>query len=142
MRPGEVVSLQRMKAWWTYTEIRSPRLTEEYQVDPRVPPLLAKVGSVAFKSLSALEIDALAEIADQHLCYVLNKTTARAYAFPIFALIGGRIARDCLERVGRTNHSGAFVPVPIQCPRRSSRCSDRRDTGRRWSRLVVGRRFQ
>ena len=93
MRPGEVVSLQRMKAWWTYTEIRSPRLTEEYQVDPRVPPLLAKVGSVAFKSLSALEIDALAEIANRHLCYVLNKTTARAYAFPIFALIGGRIAR-------------------------------------------------
>ena len=61
MKPGEVVSLQRMKAWWTYTEIRSPRLTEEYQIDPRVPPLLAKVRTEAFKSLSAFEIDALAE---------------------------------------------------------------------------------
>jgi hypothetical protein len=23
MRPGDVVSLQRMKAWWTYTEFSS-----------------------------------------------------------------------------------------------------------------------
>jgi hypothetical protein len=38
MRLGEAVSLQRMKAWWAYSEIRSPLLTEEYRIDPRVPP--------------------------------------------------------------------------------------------------------
>ena len=47
MRPGEAVSLQRMKAWWAYSEIRSPRLTEEYRIDPRVPPLCAKMETVA-----------------------------------------------------------------------------------------------
>ena len=60
MKAGEVVSLQRMKAWWAYTEIRSPRLTEEYQSDPRVPPRCAKIGTVAVECLSASEIDALA----------------------------------------------------------------------------------
>ncbi len=83
MRPGEVVSLQRMKAWWTYTEIRSPRLTEEYQVDPRVPPLLAKVGRVAFKSLSALEIDALAEIFETFRGSYLNQYWADVREFVI-----------------------------------------------------------
>ena len=62
MKTGQTVSLQRMKAWWTYSEIRSPRLTAEYQIDPRVPPLCGKIGTVAFESLSAFEIDALAEI--------------------------------------------------------------------------------
>ncbi|MGO9849132.1 MAG: hypothetical protein ACLPKT_21765 [Methylocella sp.] len=62
MKAGEAVSLQRMKAWWAYSEIRSPRLTEEYQKDPKVPPLIAKMGTVAFERLSAFEVDALAEI--------------------------------------------------------------------------------
>ena len=83
MRPGEVVSLQSMKAWWTYTEIRSPRLTEEYQVDPRVPPLLANVGSVAFESLSAFEVDALAEIFESFRSGYLNHYWADVPEFVI-----------------------------------------------------------
>jgi len=84
MRPGEVVSLQRMKAWWTYTEIRSPRLTEEYQVDPRVPPLLAKIETVAsFECLSAFEVDALAEIFETFRGSYLNHYWVDAQEFVI-----------------------------------------------------------
>ena len=62
MNAGEVVSLQRVKAWWAYTEIRSPRLMPEYQRDPRVPPLRAKIETAAFEHLSAFEVAALEEI--------------------------------------------------------------------------------
>ena len=71
MRPGEAVSLQRMKAWWAYSEVRSLRLTEEYRIDPRVPPLSAKIetlcatsfgfSSVCFGTLSVCVDDAAAQ---------------------------------------------------------------------------------
>ncbi|MGA8615976.1 MAG: hypothetical protein WB760_30685 [Xanthobacteraceae bacterium] len=62
MKAGEVVSLQKMKARWVCSEIRSPRLAEHYQIDPRVPPLRAKIETAAFECLAASEIDALVEI--------------------------------------------------------------------------------
>ena len=63
MKAGEAISLQqRMKAWWANSEIQSPRLTRHYQIDPRVPPLRARIGTVAFECLPASEVDALAEI--------------------------------------------------------------------------------
>jgi hypothetical protein len=62
MKAGEVVSLQRMKAWWAYSEIRSPRFTAIYQRNPRVPPVYAKITTCAFEDLSAFEVDALVEI--------------------------------------------------------------------------------
>jgi hypothetical protein len=83
MKAGETVSLQRMKAWWAYTEIRSPRLREEYQIDPRVPPLCAKIGAVAFESLSASEVDALAEIFDTFRGNYLNHYWADVQGFVI-----------------------------------------------------------
>ena len=71
MRPGEAVSLQRTKAWWAYSEIRSLRLTEEYRIDPRVPPLSAKIetlcvtsfgfSSVCFGTVSVCVDDAAAQ---------------------------------------------------------------------------------
>jgi len=83
MKAGETVSLQRMKAWWAYTEIRSSRLTEEYQIDPRVPPLCAKIGAVAFECLSAFEVDALAEIFETFRGSYLNHYWADVREFVI-----------------------------------------------------------
>ena len=67
MKAGEVVSLQRMKAWWAYSEIRSPRFTAIYQRNPRVPPVYAKITTCAFEDLSAFEVDALVEIFENRL---------------------------------------------------------------------------
>jgi hypothetical protein len=83
MRPGEAVSLQRTKAWWAYTEIRSPRLTEEYRIDPRVPPLCAKIETVAFECLSAFEFNALAEIFETFRGSYLNHYCADVREFVI-----------------------------------------------------------
>ncbi len=83
MKPGEAISLQRMKAWWAYSEIRSPRLTEEYQIDPRVPPLRAKIGTVAFERLSAFEVNALAEIFETFRGRYLNHYWADVREFVI-----------------------------------------------------------
>jgi hypothetical protein len=62
MKAGEVVSLQRMKAWWAYSEIRSPRLTAIYQRNPWVPPLYDEITTCAFVDLSAFEVVAVVEI--------------------------------------------------------------------------------
>jgi hypothetical protein len=72
MKAGEVVSVQRMKARWAYSEIRSPRLTAVYQRNPRVPPLYVKVTTFAFEDLSEFEVDALVEIFETARGRLLN----------------------------------------------------------------------
>lgn len=83
MKPSEAVSLQRMKAWWAYSEIRSPRFMEEYQIDPRVPPLRAKIATAAFDSLSIFEINALVEIFETFRGSYLNHYWADVREFVI-----------------------------------------------------------
>jgi hypothetical protein len=72
MRAGEVVSVQRAKARWAYSEIRSPRLTAVYQRNPRVLPLYGKVTTSAFEDLSEFEVDALVEIFETARGRLLN----------------------------------------------------------------------
>jgi hypothetical protein len=72
-----------MKAWWTYTEIRSPRLRQEYRADPRVPPLYARITTVSFETLLASEVDALAEIFETFRGGCLNHYWAGVREFVI-----------------------------------------------------------
>jgi hypothetical protein len=82
--PGETVSLQRMKAWWAHTEIRSPRYAAYHsQIDPRVQPLRARIETVAFECLSAFEVDALAEIFETFRGSYLNHYWADVREFVI-----------------------------------------------------------
>jgi hypothetical protein len=83
MKAGEVISLQRMKARWAYTEVRSPRLAADYLIDPRVPTLCAKIGTVPFECLSALEVDTLAEIFETFRGNYLNHYWADVREFVI-----------------------------------------------------------
>jgi hypothetical protein len=113
MRPGEIVSVQRMKAWWTYTEIRSPRLTEEYQVDPRIPPLLAKVGTVAFESLSAFEVDKLAEIFETFRGSYLNHYWADVREFVIEEWSAEQLGRVYAMSEVDPSGEGRYQPFAI-----------------------------
>jgi hypothetical protein len=83
MRDCETISLQRMKAWWTCSELRSPRLSAEYHDDPRVPPLAAKIGTTSFEQLPAAEVAALAEIFDAFRGRTLSHYWADIKAFAI-----------------------------------------------------------
>jgi hypothetical protein len=83
MMAGETVSLQRMKARWTYSELRSPRLTSEYQDDPRVPPLCSKIQNVAFERLSAAEVEALAQIFEAFRGRILSHYWSDVQAFTV-----------------------------------------------------------
>ena len=101
MKAGEAVSLQRMKAWWAYTEIRSPRLREEYRIDPRVPPLCAKIETVAFECLSAFEVNALAEIFETFRGSYLNHYWADVREFVIEEWSAEQLGRVLCDVRGR-----------------------------------------
>ena len=62
MKVGETVSLKEMKARWAFSEIRSPRLSADYHLDPRVPPLSARMGTAAYEFLSEEDTEALVGI--------------------------------------------------------------------------------
>jgi hypothetical protein len=113
MKTGEAVSLQRMKAWWTYTEIRSPRLAEEYQSDPRVPPLCAKIGAVAFESLSASEVDSLAEIFETFRGNYLNHYWADVREFVIEEWSAEQLGRVYAMSEADPSGEGRYQPFAV-----------------------------
>jgi len=113
MKAGEAVSLQRMKAWWAYTEIRSPRLREEYRIDPRVPPLCAKIETVAFECLSAFEVNALAEIFETFRGSYLNHYWVDAQEFVIEEWSAEQLGRVfAMSEVGPSGE-GRYQPFAV-----------------------------
>ena len=72
---------------------RSPRLTEEYQTDPRVPPLCARITTVAFELLLVFEVDALAEIFETFRGSYLNHYWADVQEFVIDELSAEQLGR-------------------------------------------------
>ena len=113
MKAGEAVSLQRMKAWWAYTEIRSPRLREEYRIDPRVPPLCAKIETVAFECLSAFEVNALAEIFETFRGSYLNHYWVDVQEFVIEEWSAEQLGRVfAMSEVGPSGE-GRYQPFAV-----------------------------
>jgi hypothetical protein len=83
MKTGEAVSLQHMKARWTYSELRSPRLSSEYHDDPRVPSICSKIQTVAFEYLSVVDVEILAEIFESFRGQTLNHYWSDVLAFKV-----------------------------------------------------------
>ena len=79
----KVVSLHRMKAWWAFSEISSPRFALTYQQDLRVPALYARIRSVTFECLSPFEVDTLAQLYESIRGCSLNHYIAEIREFVI-----------------------------------------------------------
>ncbi len=93
MKCGDTVSLKEMKARWAFSEIRSPRLAADYHLDPRVPPLSARIGTATFESLSAADIDALVDIFETFRGNYLKHYLAGVRAFMVEEWSADQLAR-------------------------------------------------
>jgi hypothetical protein len=113
MKTGEAVSVQRMKAWWAYSEIRSPRLTAIYQRNPKVPPLYARIKTFAFESLSAFEVDALAEVFEASRGRLLNHYWADVREFVVDEWSADQLGQVYAMSEADPAKEGRFKPFAV-----------------------------
>jgi hypothetical protein len=94
MKAGDRVGLERMKAWWTWGEMRSPRWAAGFRADARAAPLCKRVESRAFEQLDVRDLAALAEIFEEFRGEFLAHYWAEVSEFVI--------EEWSAERLGRT----------------------------------------
>jgi hypothetical protein len=113
MKTREAVSMRRMKAWWAYSEIRSPRLTEVYQRNPKVPPLCARIKTFAFEDLTEFEVDALVEIFETARGRLLNHYWSEVREFLLDEWSADQLGRVYAMSEADPAGEGRFKPFAV-----------------------------
>ena len=115
MKAGDRVSLERMKAWWTWGEMRSPRWAAGYRADARAAPLCTRVESLAFEQLAAGEIAALAGMFEEFRGRFLAHYWAEVREFVIEEWSADRLGRTS-AMTGTTGWAAAITGRPRSMP--------------------------
>jgi hypothetical protein len=115
MKAGDRVSLERMKAWWTWGEMRSPRWAAGYRADARAAPLCTRVESLAFEQLAAGEIAALAGMFEEFRGRFLAHYWAEVREFVIEEWSADRLGRTS-AMTGATGWAAAITGRPRSMP--------------------------
>jgi hypothetical protein len=113
MKAGDRVSLDRMKAWWTWGEMRSPRWAAGYRADARAAPLCARVESLAFEQLAAGDIAALAEVFEEFRGEFLAHYWAEVREFVIEEWSADRLGRIYAMTEADPLGGGHYRPLAV-----------------------------